>query len=148
MRHAFVPRLTSLIDKFIRLSSQAKKIRHEKFMSLTGSDWSTPPTIFCHEKTKIHPKLIGRFYGENNIKQCCVEIRRVDRHIAFRCAWRIRSCHTWTDKSQANSSNKYHSLVVDGPKIGTRKGLSFRRGSDGRYYLGNKQFMELVMKKL
>lgn len=148
MRQSLVPRIKTRLSKIIGIPSPGEDIRRQKFIMLTGTGWDTPPTTFCIEKERIHPKLIGRFYGENNIKKCALEIRRIDGHISFRYAWRIRSRHTWANKGKKEGSNQFHSLVIEGSMIGDRKGLFFTRGADGRYYLGYKRFMEIIMKKV
>ena len=148
MRQPFMPTLKNQLGKILGLSSPSEEARSHKFKQLTKGDWFESPDRFCREEKRIHPKLIGRFYGENNIKKCALEIRRIEEKIAFRYAWQTRSRHTWADKSQEEGSNKYHSLIIKGSKIGTRNGLIFRRGPDGRYYLGYKRFMEIIMKKV
>ena len=148
MRQPFMPTLKNQLGKILGLSSPSEEARSHKFKQLTTDNWLESPDRFCREKKRIHPKLIGQFYGENNIKKCAVEIRRVQGKIAFRYAWQTRSRHTWADKSQEEGSNKYHSLTINSDKIGNRNGLIFRRGSDGRYYLGYKRFMEIIMKKV
>lgn len=148
MKQPFLPTLKTQLGKLMGRPSPAEEARRRKFKQLTTGSWYDPPDGFCREDQRIDPKLIGRFYGENNIKKCALEIRRIEGKIAFRYAWQTRSRHTWANKSQEEGSNKYHSLIVKGSKIGTRNGLIFRRGSDGRYYLGYKRFMEIIMKKV
>ena len=148
MRQSLVPKIKTSLGKIMGIRSPGEEIRRQKFMLMTGTDWDKPPTVYCTEKERIHPKLIGRFYGENNIKKCALEIRRINGQIALRYAWRIRSRHTWANKGKKEGSNQYHSLVIEGSKIGNRKGLFFARGTDGRYYLGYKRFMEIIMKKV
>ncbi len=140
-----------LEDSFNRVlgrKTSAEKLRRHKFMRLTGEKWNTPPNVFCREKTRIHPKFIGKFYGENNIKKCAVEIQRIEGYIAFRFAWRMRKTYTWDNQNSKEVSNGYHGLVIDGVWIGSRRGLFFKRASDGRFYLGYKGFTEVVMKKV
>ena len=144
----FIPILKDRLAKAMGLSSPADEARKEKFKQLTGPDWLSPPNRFLREEQRIDPKLIGRFYGENNLKKCALEIRRVDGQLVMRCAYKTRSRSTWSDQSQARQSNGYYSLVVRGESIGTRNGLNFRMGPDGRYYMGYKNHMDIIMKKI
>ena len=149
MNPFFIPNIKDRLAKVMGLPSQADQARKEKFEQLTGQEWLSVPDRFLREEQKIHPKLIGRFYGENNLKKCALEIRRMaEGKLAMRCVYKTRSRSTWSDKSQARQSNGYYSLVVKGDKIGTRNGLNFRMGPDGRYYLGYKNHMDIIMKKI
>lgn len=148
MRPLFIPRVKDQIAKVIGISPSGDEKRLHKFRRLTGEDWESPPDRFCREEEKIHPRLLGRFYGENNLKKCALEIRRIEGSIALRCAYKTRSRSTWSDKSQARQSNRYYALVVKGDSIGTRNGLNFRKGPDGRYFLGYRNHMDVIMKKI
>lgn len=148
MKPFFSPNMKARLAKAMGLSSPADMARKEKFKQLAGEDWLSPPDRFLKEEQKIDPELIGRFYGENNLKKAALEVRRLDGQLALRCMYKTRSRSTWSDKSQARQSNGYYSLIVKGDRIGTRNGLNFRLGPDGRYYLGYKNHMDITMKKI
>jgi len=81
------------IAKALGLPSSSDAIRKEKFNRLTGDFWDAlPPDRLCREEEKIDPKLIGRFYGENNLKKSALEIKRQDNgRLVLRCAYKTRS---------------------------------------------------------
>lgn len=148
MKNDIIPLVKHQLAKVMGLESEADKARAKKFTRLAGPDWQAAPDRFCREDEKIDPLLLGRFYGENNLKRCALEIRRVEGCLALRFSWKTRDHSTWSDKSQARESNRYHSLVVNKDRIGNKNGLNFRRGPDGRFYLGYKNHMDIVMKKI
>ncbi len=144
-----IPRIKDQIAKALGLPSSSDAIRKEKFNRLTGDSWDAPPDRFCREEEKINPRLIGRFYGENNLKKGALEIKRQDDgRLVLRCAYKTRSRSSWSDKTKAQELNSYVSTIAKGNSIGTKNGLNFRRGPDGRYYLGYKNNMEIIMKKI
>ncbi|MEH0018208.1 MAG: hypothetical protein V6Z89_01080 [Desulfobacter sp.] len=148
MRLYFISGLKTGLHRVMGKTPPAKEERLKKFKRLAGENWYAEPDRFCKEEEKINPVLIGRFYGENSIKKCALEVRQTNGKIAFRCAWRTRSSYSWANKALAASGNAYHSLTIKGGEIGDRHGLSFRRGRDGRFYMGYRHHMEIVMKKL
>ena len=149
MRHSILSRIKDYTAKILGLPSVANTLREEKFNRLTGDAWHSPPDRFCPEEKRIHPKLIGRFYGENNLKKSALEIRRLDDgRLVFRCAYKTRTRSTWSDNTLGRETNRYFCLVAKGSTIGAKNGLIFRRGPDRRYYLGYKANIEIIMKKV
>lgn len=100
------------------------------------------------EKERLDPELMGRFYGENNLKECGLEIYRVNGKLASRYAWSMKDHGQWIKGMPIPGSNRYRCFSTDGDTIGSMGGLRFRKGDNNLFYIGFKDYPEVVMQRL